>query len=280
LKKERDEYFLCIDFDKEVSFVPRIHCLSSVVRILLSFNQDIEVPKAKKLSHNLIKGYFFERFSPSSLVFIVGFKGDVSILSKKYTSHSIKIGFKINKKRTVIIDAGHGGKDPGTMGVTGSYEKNVVMVAAVELRDNLLKSNKYRVILTREGDNFMPLDERIEKINLSEGNILISIHTDSNKDKNLRGMSFYTLPNSKDSRSQNFVDCLMKYIPKTCKIKNHPNRNSDLKILKTNIPSILIELGCISNKTDDELLHSRDFRASVINAILYALDDFFKKENK
>jgi N-acetylmuramoyl-L-alanine amidase len=294
LKKEGDRYFLCINFDEKVSFVPRIHTLSGGVKVLLSFNREVAVPPAKKISHNIIRGYFFERFSPSSLMFVAALKGNVTFFSKKYTKDSIKIGFRINKKHTIVIDAGHGGKDPGTKSITENYEKNITLVTAVELRNELIKSNRYKVFLTRDRDVFTSIDERKEKIKASKADLLISLHTDSNNDKNLRGMSVYTLPdldqlkNISDistikpedyykilSKSRKLAECLVGYIPNACRIKNRPCRNSELKILKADMPAILIELGCISNKIDNELLHSQDFRTKTIYAIKYALDNFF-----
>ncbi|MDR2157937.1 MAG: N-acetylmuramoyl-L-alanine amidase [Holosporaceae bacterium] len=297
LKKEKNRYFLCIDFDEKASFVPRIHTLPNGLKALLSFDREVATPKAKKISHGIIRGYFFEKFSPASLMFIAAFNEKVTFISKKYTRHSIKIGFELNRKRAVVIDAGHGGMDPGTIGVTGNSEKNITLIAAIELRNALLKSGKYKVILTRDRDVFVSLDERNAKINSSHGEFLISLHTDSNNDKNLRGMSVYTLPNldyikktAGDtppdaaafykilSKSRRFANYLVGYIPNVCKIKNRPCRNGELKILKANMPAVLIELGCISNKIDNELLHSQHFRTKTISAIKYALDNFFEKE--
>jgi N-acetylmuramoyl-L-alanine amidase len=294
LKKKEDCYFLCIDFDEKISFVPRIHTLSGGVKVLLSFNREVAVPVAKKISHSIIKGYFFERFSPSSLMFVAALKGNVTFFSKKYTKNSIKIGFRLNKKHTIIIDAGHGGRDPGTKSITGNCEKNIALVTAVELRNELIKSNRYKVLLTRDSDVFTSIEERKEKIKASKADFLISIHTDSNNDKNLRGMSVYTLPdldqlkNISDisaikpedyykilSKSRKLAESLVGYIPNACRIKNRPCRNSELKILKADMPAILIELGCISNKIDNELLHSQEFRTKTINAVKYALDNFF-----
>jgi N-acetylmuramoyl-L-alanine amidase len=232
-------------------------------------------------------------------MFVVALKENVLFVSKKYTQDSIKIGFKIHKKRTIIVDAGHGGKDPGTKGFTGNYEKNITLVTAIELRNALMKSGRYKVILVRDRDVFMSPEERTKKISSLKGDFLISLHTDSNNDKNLRGMSAYTLPNldcmknASDSalndtgayyktlsRSRKFSEYLVGYIPNACKIKNRPCRNSELKILKTDMPAVLIELGCLSNKIDNELLHSQDFRIKTINAVQYALDNFFEREKQ
>ncbi|MDR0581315.1 MAG: N-acetylmuramoyl-L-alanine amidase [Holosporaceae bacterium] len=288
LRKEKDLYTLCVDFNPKIVFTPRMHTLSNGVKILLSFDREVTVPKTRKITHPVIRGYFFEGFSPSSLMFVVALNENVTIISKKYAKSSLKICFKVNKKHTIILDAGHGGRDPGAKSVSGNYEKNITLITAIELRNLLVQSNKYKVILTRSSDVYASIDERKEKIKAIKADILISLHTDSNNDKNLRGMTIYSSSPSDLSnvdvfsdvavRSRRFADNLIRYIPGICQIKNRPCRRSDFKILEINIPAILVELGCISNKKDDELLHSRSFREKTIRAIKYALDDFFKKE--
>ncbi|MCR5225231.1 MAG: N-acetylmuramoyl-L-alanine amidase [Alphaproteobacteria bacterium] len=299
LTKEKDTFYLCIDFQKNINFTPRIHTLPNGIKVLLSFDKPVKIPKTPRLSHNFIKGYFFDRFSDSSLMFFAAFQENVNFIEKKYTRHAIKIGFKINHKHTVVIDAGHGGKDEGTHGITGDSEKNLTLITALELRNLLIKSGKYHVILTRDKDEFLSLEERLQKIKNSKAELLISIHTDSNSDKNHRGMSVYTLPSLKKItqtygktysskseieqyykhlfKSRKFAAILMQFIPEVCKIKKQPCRNSELRLLKSNIPAVLIEVGCMSNKVDNELLHSKLYRDKLNRAIMFAADNFFKK---
>ncbi|GHU17142.1 hypothetical protein FACS189472_03600 [Alphaproteobacteria bacterium] len=299
LKREGDKYFFCIDFIDDISFTPRMYLLPNGAKVILSFNEAVSAPKTKRTNHKVIKGYFFEKFGKSSLMFVLALKENVTFTEKLYTSNSIKIGFRINKKKLIAIDAGHGGRDPGTKSIGGDYEKNITLVMAIELREILMKSGRYKVILTRDKDSFLSIDERKEKVDGTD--LMISLHTDSNNDKKLRGISIYTLPNLDSltnslgkydtnenaenyrkilSRSRKFSNILVSYIPNICKISNRPCRNIELKILKVNLPAVLIELGCVTNRTDNTLLHSKDFRDKTNRAILYALDDFFEKEEK
>lgn len=290
LSQENDVYNLIIKFNNKVAFVPRVHLLPNGLQIFLSFNHPIKLPHFTRKDHDLIKGYFFEKFGNSSLMFIMALKQKVIFIKKKYTQDSIKIAFR--KKPTIIIDAGHGGKDSGTQSPYEKYlEKNIALITAIELRQVLLNTNQYNVVLTRDTDEFLSLENRIKKINAYNGDLMISLHTDYNNDKNLQGMSVYTLPpaefneenrkfNENLRKSKNFSHKLLDYIPSVCKIKHQACRNSELKILKNNIPSVLIELGCISNKKDSKLLISKLFREKVIYAILYALDEFFHKKKE
>ncbi|MDR2268281.1 MAG: N-acetylmuramoyl-L-alanine amidase, partial [Holosporaceae bacterium] len=267
LKKEAEDYFFCVDFLDDVSFTPRIHTLSNGVKVILSFNRPVNVPKTVNITHNIIRGYFFEKFGESSFILFLSLRENVIFTKKVYTPNSIKIGFRLNRKRLIVIDPGHGGKDPGTNGLSGDYEKNIALVIAIELREVLRKSGKYRVILTRDADVFLTIEERKKNIAKVSADMLISLHTDSNNDKKIRGISVYTLPNldlltncdeeygeNQDkyyeilSKSRRFANIMSKYIPNACKISDRPCRNSELKILKNSFPAVLLELGCVTNK--------------------------------
>ncbi len=296
LKKESDKYYFCVDFENSVHFSPRIHTLPKGAKLILSFKEKVRAPKTPKIkNHKLINGYFFEQIGESSLLMILSLKERVNFVEKRYTNNSIRLGFKLQKKRNIVIDAGHGGKDPGTRCLSGDYEKNIALIAAIELRNKLTASGKYNVILTRDRDQFVPIEKRKELA--ANADLLISLHTDSNSDKKMRGMSVYTLPTldfvknestipqqesdeyyKNLARSRKFANTLVSYIPTSCKFKNHPRRDVELKILKLLYPAILIVLGCVSNKIDNQLLHSRAFREKTNRAILYALDKFFEKE--
>jgi N-acetylmuramoyl-L-alanine amidase len=298
IKKEGEKYFFCVDFVDGVKFSPRIHMLSNGAKLILSFNEEVKAPQTRRINHSIINGYFFEQFGQSSLMMVLSLKENAIFTEKRYTQNSIKIGFNIVKKRVIVVDAGHGGRDPGTKCITGDSEKNITMIIAIELKNLLEESGRYKVVFTRDSDTFISIQARRDKIVASNGELMISLHTDSNDDRNIRGISVYTLPNlefikQNDDRnafnqdadsyyktlafSRKFSDILVGYIPNMCKIKNRPCRNVELKILKSQIPAVLIELGCVSNEKDNQLLHSRDFREKVCNAILYALDNFFEQ---
>jgi N-acetylmuramoyl-L-alanine amidase len=111
---------------------------------------------------------------------------------------------KINKKPVSVIDAGHGGKDPGTIGVYArSKEKNITLSYAKELAKQLAKENKYKVYLTRDSDIFIPLDKRVAKSRRKKADLFISLHANSISDNNVSGFSIYTLSeNSSDKQAE------------------------------------------------------------------------------
>ena len=91
-----------------------------------------------------------------------------------------------------MLDPGHGGKDPGAIGL-GTYEKQVALSAAFELKRQLEAEGRYRVALTRSRDVFIPLDERVAKAQAHGASLFVSMHADALSDLSVRGASVYTL---------------------------------------------------------------------------------------
>lgn len=103
-------------------------------------------------------------------------------------------------KRIVVIDAGHGGVDPGTHGASGLVEKDLVLAVANGLRTALEATGRYKVQMTRDSDVFIPLRERVNIARAAHGDLFISIHADSNDHSEIRGASIYTLSESASDR--------------------------------------------------------------------------------
>ena len=93
----------------------------------------------------------------------------------------------------VMLDPGHGGKDPGAIGTSGTFEKHIAFAAATELRRQLLASGHYRVALTRTRDVFIPLEDRVAIAQSKGAALFVSMHADALTDHQVRGASVYTL---------------------------------------------------------------------------------------
>ena len=103
-------------------------------------------------------------------------------------------------KRMIVIDPGHGGIDPGASGKLGTYEKNVVLAMALELRRRLVNTGRYDVILTRDDDSFVRLRDRLQIARASDGHLFLSLHADSlANNKEVRGAAVYTLSDQASS---------------------------------------------------------------------------------
>ena len=115
----------------------------------------------------------------------------------------------------VMVDPGHGGVDPGAIGVSGVYEKQITLLAAFELRRRLQAAGRYRVMLTRTQDRFVSLEERVAMAERARADLFVSLHADAIADPAIRGASIYTMSNTASdaqtaalARSENAADHL------------------------------------------------------------------------
>src|SRR5262245_49004648 len=104
------------------------------------------------------------------------------------------------KPRVIVLDPGHGGPDPGTIGASGYYEKNVVMVAAREMARQLNGTGRYKVVLTRAGDRYIALRDRVARARLAKAELFVSVHAGSHPSRWTRGASVYTLSEGASDR--------------------------------------------------------------------------------
>lgn len=118
---------------------------------------------------------------------------DTTCATDAIEKKSMQQAIRISQKKTIIIDAGHGGKDPGTIGYSKTREKDVTLRCAKILAAELQKNKHYKVILTRDRDTFIPLGQRVKIGRLQKGDLFISLHADSAPNKKARGLSIYTL---------------------------------------------------------------------------------------
>ncbi|WP_162913339.1 N-acetylmuramoyl-L-alanine amidase [Rhodospirillaceae bacterium SYSU D60014] len=96
-------------------------------------------------------------------------------------------------KPVIVIDAGHGGVDPGAIGTRGTTEKSITLAMAKELRRQLEETGRYKVVLTRDTDIFIRLRDRIAIARAAHGDLFVSLHADSHESSEPRGASVYTL---------------------------------------------------------------------------------------
>ncbi|HLI12521.1 MAG TPA: N-acetylmuramoyl-L-alanine amidase [Alphaproteobacteria bacterium] len=100
---------------------------------------------------------------------------------------------RLGARHTIVIDPGHGGVDPGAIGVSGTEEKHVVLAIAEELRGELRRLSGANVRLTRDKDIFLPLEDRVAIAQSLKADLFVSIHADSAPEPTARGLSVYTL---------------------------------------------------------------------------------------
>lgn len=207
----------------------------------------------------------------------------------------------------VVIDPGHGGRDPGAIGTRGTQEKRVVLAAALQLRNVLQAGGRCRVAMTRSDDRFRPLGDRVEFARRRQAALFVSVHADSAP--GARGASVYTLGESSDSlagalaRRENLADragglrlpsvppevqaILMSLIRAETRAGSarmaqqmvselgedvpllpNTHRQAGFVVLKApDVPSVLVEIGFLSDPQDEAALRRPDHRARVARAM-------------
>jgi N-acetylmuramoyl-L-alanine amidase len=220
---------------------------------------------------------------------------------------------------TIVLDPGHGGKDPGAIGAHGTMEKDVNLQMAKQLKVLLEASGRYKVVLTRTDDRLLPLRQRIEVARGAKADLFISIHADHNERAELRGASVYTLSETasdaeaaavaarenKDgvitgvdlttqspmvtsilidlaqretkNLSARFASLLTDQLGERTLVLRDSHRFAGFVVLKAlDVPSVLLELGYLSNADDEAALGSKRHRRVVAKAIRDAIDQYFK----
>lgn len=104
------------------------------------------------------------------------------------------------KPKLIVLDPGHGGRDPGALGARGTQEKKVVFTIASEVQRELLAGGRYRVLLTRSGDSYVALRERVARAQAAKADLFLSLHADSHDNPDVRGASVYTLSEEASDR--------------------------------------------------------------------------------
>jgi N-acetylmuramoyl-L-alanine amidase len=221
----------------------------------------------------------------------------------------------------VVIDPGHGGVDNGTR-AGEETEKNLVLAFGLALRDRLEKSGKYRVVMTRTDDTFIPLDDRVKVGRVQGAALFVSIHADylARGEGEAQGATIYTVSDKatdaeaerlaesenradaiggvnlaqeptdvadilidlaqRETRtfSNRFARLLMGEMKSTTKMHKNPLKSAGFRVLKApDVPSVLVELGYVSNKGDLEHLVSDNWRTRTVNSMAQAVDTFLAK---
>lgn len=221
--------------------------------------------------------------------------------------------------RTVVIDAGHGGEDPGAIGHKGQKEKEVVLAVAQALRD-LLAGKGLNVILTRDSDIYVPLENRTVIANQKSADIFISIHANANRKKARRGVQTFFLnfspdpqvveiaarenatstrtisqmkdtlakivKNSKIMESRDLADKIQRNLVKS--LAGRYSAVEDLGVrggpfwvlIGGEMPSVLVEISHLSNPEEEERLRSGPYRKQVAQGIYDGILEYMKSLGK
>ena len=222
------------------------------------------------------------------------------------------------KPRTIALDPGHGGVDPGAISPRGVKEKTVTLAMARELERRLKASGRYRAVLTRRRDVFVKLRERVARARSHRAELLLSIHADALPEAGIRGLSVYTLSveasdretallasrenrddfvpgigmskqppvigailldltrRETNNRSLALARALVTEAGREVPLLPKPHRSADFAVLSApDIPSALVEIGCLSNPDEEKLLPMASYQSRLGQALVRAIDDYF-----
>jgi N-acetylmuramoyl-L-alanine amidase len=222
----------------------------------------------------------------------------------------------------VVIDPGHGGIDHGTQAASGENEKAIVLDFAKALRERIEKAGKYRVVMTRDDDTFIPLADRVKIARQHKAALFVSVHADAlpKGEGDAQGATVYTLSDTASDAeaaklaeaenradliaginlgeepadvadilidlarretktfSNRFARSLVKEMKHVARLHKNPLKSAGFRVLKApDVPSVLLELGYVSNKEDLQLLVSDSWRSRTVGSVAQAVDLFFGK---
>ncbi|HEY3813081.1 MAG TPA: N-acetylmuramoyl-L-alanine amidase [Caulobacteraceae bacterium] len=217
-------------------------------------------------------------------------------------------------KRTIVIDPGHGGHDPGAQG-SSSHEKTLTLAAAKALKARLERTGRYRVVLTRSSDEYIPLEGRVAIARRAGADLFISLHADSGSDPRIHGATVYTLSEhgvdraarvalrhddwlrdapaqprdpevnrilldltqrDTSNRSSTFANLLLTRIETRTPLLQSGHRDAGFAVLLApDVPAVLLEMGFITNPADEAELSDPVRRGQLMDAVAQAVDDYF-----
>ncbi len=233
------------------------------------------------------------------------------------TSTTAKKSTVPTQKYTIVVDAGHGGKDPGCIGKGGTREKDIVLSVARKLKTQL-DNNGFQTYLTRNGDTYLKLAQRAEIAEKKKADLFISLHANANPSRKMKGFSIYTLSEKasdeeakKLAEAENAADkigvegftefeenirialsSLQQHAVaemseeyangaarafKNKSIEQQPGpdvRHAPFAVLRSTVPGALLELGHLSNATEEKLLKSSAHQDKLVAAIVKSVKNY------
>jgi N-acetylmuramoyl-L-alanine amidase len=215
-------------------------------------------------------------------------------------------------RKTIVIDAGHGGHDPGALGGR-SHEKDVTLAAARTLKARLERTGRFKVVMTRDSDVYIPLEQRVKIARAANADLFISLHADSGGDPKVRGATVYTLSDhgvdratksvfgggfidvqlpGKDlsvkqiildltqrttrNRSGAFAENLLEHISSKTPLLRRSHRDAGyMVLLAPDVPAVLLEMGFITSPEDESQLTDPDKREALMDSVGDAIEGYF-----
>jgi N-acetylmuramoyl-L-alanine amidase len=224
------------------------------------------------------------------------------------------MALRAKRYTTIVIDPGHGGKDPGARGIRKTEEKDITLQVGLQLRELLSKQSGMRVLMTRDRDVFIELEDRAKFANGNEADLFVSIHVNSHPSRAVKGLEIYHFGEAKDQRALevaarengtpisstgvgweylvadllttkkideslelawNAKEAMVSQMNGQYVMNDHGVKTAPFYVLRfTSMPSILAEIAYISNPDEEDLLRKPGFVRDVAQSLYQGVVSF------
>lgn len=196
---------------------------------------------------------------------------------------------QVSTKDTIVIDAGHGGRDPGKVGVNNTLEKDINLKIAIKLK-SLLEQNDYNVVMIREEDTGLysesdsnkkvtDMKKRVEIINSSNAALAISVHQNSFTSEEIKGAQVFYYTGAEESKE--FALILQDQLKRTLNDGNKRQAKGNdayYMLKKTQIPIVIVECGYLSNNKEAQLLNTDDYQEKMAWTIHIGIINYLNQQ--
>ena len=320
---DADKNRVVIDITDDTIFSSKV----SGKEVKIKFKNKIKTGYILKKNKQMSSFKFLKETNEIQIIFKKKiYSHNIYLLKKKKNKFSrIVIDYKKKqeRKKVIVIDAGHGGKDSGAVGLMKNLEKNITLEVALLLKKHFSSHSNFKVILTRNKDQFLKLRDRTKIAKMNNADVFISLHADFHRNRRTRGISLYTLSeNASDkeaaalarrenrsdligsvdlssetsevtnilidltkrdtlNQSSHLVNFLIKEFKNDMNLLQRTHRFAGFAVLKSlDIPSVLIEMGYLSNKEDSKLLVNKNYQKKISRKIVLAVKNYFNWKDK
>ena len=320
---DADKNRVVIDITDDTIFSSKV----SGKEVKIKFKNKIKTGYILKKNKQISSFKFLKETNEIQIIFKKKiYSHNIYLLKKKKNKFSrIVIDYKKKqeRKKVIVIDAGHGGKDSGAVGLMKNLEKDITLEVALLLKKHFSSHSNFKVILTRNKDQFLKLRDRTKIAKMNNADVFISLHADFHRNRRTRGISLYTLSeNASDkeaaalarrenrsdligsvdlssetsevtnilidltkrdtlNQSSHLVNFLIKEFKNDMNLLQRTHRFAGFAVLKSlDIPSVLIEMGYLSNKEDSKLLVNKNYQKKISRKIVSAVKNYFNWKDK
>lgn len=200
----------------------------------------------------------------------------IMYISKSRVSDK-KYEYEADKIYTIVIDPGHGGKDVGATGASGLYEKDFTLNLSKKVYEILENEEKIQVHMTREEDTFISTVDKYRPkfANELDADLFLSIHGNTFEDTNVSGTESYYY----HEKFKAFAEAIHKKVVDATGFKDRGVRNKDLFVVRyTEMPSVLLEVGYLTNADEEQIMLGEEFQTSVAEAICDGIKEYLEIE--